>query len=203
MQGDSQSQPRLDIRGTGSAGGGVYGRVSIHGRGTVEGDLECVGLHVHGTASVNGAITAKRVDVHGTFDVHGKLAAAEVSIRGMLKIGGDCNADSVHLDGGINMKGMLSADRIEMQVYAPSRVDEIGGEFIQVRAGRSFPKLRGARLVAEMIEGDRVDLEYTRAKVVRGARVRIGRGCEVGRVEYSEDLQQDAQSSVVEKRRLD
>ena len=38
------------------------------------------------------------------------------------------------------------------------------------------------------IEGDDVDLEYTEADVVRGRRVRIGEGCSIGRVEYSESL---------------
>lgn len=38
------------------------------------------------------------------------------------------------------------------------------------------------------IEGDDVDLEYTQADVVRGRRVRIGEGCSIGRVEYSESL---------------
>ena len=33
-----------------------------------------------------------------------------------------------------------------------------------------------------------VKLEYTQADVVRGRRVRIGEGCSIGRVEYSESL---------------
>ena len=37
-------------------------------------------------------------------------------------------------------------------------------------------------------EGDDVVLEYTQADVVRGRRVRIGEGCSIGRVEYSESL---------------
>ncbi|MCL6576409.1 hypothetical protein [Kyrpidia sp.] len=40
----------------------------------------------------------------------------------------------------------------------------------------------------ETIEGDDIYLENTRARVVRGTRVQIGPGCQIGLLEYSEDF---------------
>lgn len=39
-----------------------------------------------------------------------------------------------------------------------------------------------------VIEADQVDLEHTRAQMVRGKTVIIRRGCEIECVEYSDDL---------------
>jgi len=56
-----------------------------------------------------------------------------------------------------------------------------------------------AELVVETVEGDEVFLENTRADVVRGSKVTIGRGCRVKRVEYAESLEVD-ESAQVDKR---
>jgi hypothetical protein len=39
-----------------------------------------------------------------------------------------------------------------------------------------------------MIEGDFIDLEYTTADIIRGNIVIIGPGCNVGRIEYRDQI---------------
>lgn len=51
-------------------------------------------------------------------------------------------------------------------------------------------------LNAERIEGEDIRLEYTRAAIVKGSRVHIGKGCSIGRVEYTEAFSADAMAEV-------
>ena len=45
-------------------------------------------------------------------------------------------------------------------------------------------------LTAEVIEGDKVEIEYTQADVVRGNHIKIGPGCKVDLVEYKGEFGQ-------------
>ena len=52
---------------------------------------------------------------------------------------------------------------------------------------------------AEKIE---VYLEYTKAKVVRGNMVTIGKGCEIELVEYHDRFEKSDKSSVIKNKRI-
>jgi len=54
-------------------------------------------------------------------------------------------------------------------------------------------------LDVEAVEGDELDLEWTVAEVVRGRVVKLGPGCKIGRVEYSESLEVSPQAEVREE----
>jgi len=68
--------------------------------------------------------------------------------------------------------------------------------------GIQIPFLTGT-LTAGTIEANSVELEGTRAKVVRGAEVVIGPGCEIDRVEYSKSLDVAEDALVREKIKVD
>lgn len=57
-------------------------------------------------------------------------------------------------------------------------------------------------LTTEIVEGDDIHLEHTRAKVVRGNRVTLGPGCEVDLVEYKEHFHQDKSAKVMASRKV-
>ncbi|HIC96284.1 TPA: hypothetical protein EYP12_06635 [Candidatus Bipolaricaulota bacterium] len=57
-------------------------------------------------------------------------------------------------------------------------------------------------LEAELIEGDEISLEWTRARTVRGKKIEIGEGCEIERVEYSEELRVSPGAEVKERVKL-
>ena len=99
-------------------------------------------------------------------------------------------AESVHLTGSAVIQGLLNAETVEISA---SRGIRIGGSSIRIYKPTQVSLLglfHGSVSCAQVgdIEGDDVDLEYTQADVVRGRRVRIGEGCSIGRVEYSESL---------------
>lgn len=55
------------------------------------------------------------------------------------------------------------------------------------------------KLIADVIEGDRVYLENTEAAVVRGKEVIIGPGCSIGTIEYENKYECDPHSQIKEK----
>lgn len=111
--------------------------------------------------------------------------------------GGDCNAEIFNLEGGFTIDGMLNADILRINLYWPSKVNEIGGSEITVkRSGKiSFLGIKNRimpegknELTVDVIEGDDVYLENTIANVVRGNNVTIGSGCKIELVEYKNDF---------------
>ena len=57
-------------------------------------------------------------------------------------------------------------------------------------------------LKAELIEGEEIDLQATRAELVRGRNVVIGPGCEIERVEYSGSLMVDPSAKVEQQAKI-
>ena len=53
-------------------------------------------------------------------------------------------------------------------------------------------------VVTDTIEADEVDLESTRARIVRGVNIRIGKGCEIDRIEYSGTIEHEPSAVIRE-----
>ena len=51
-------------------------------------------------------------------------------------------------------------------------------------------------LAAKVIEGDDIYLENTTADMVRGNKVKIGPGCQIGVVEYRDDFTHDPKATI-------
>lgn len=225
-----QNQYKADIRinGLGSASGGSFNLIQINGKGDINGDVDCNDLQINGLGCMNGSVKAVTVRVagkseiagkltchgviiDGMIDVHGGIMAHSIENRGMMKVAKDCGAEEFESHGGMTVGGLLNAGKINIEIYGPCKVREIGGEDIDVRFGNAlgfhkfvealFPGwARG--LSAETIEGDRIYLEGTAAKVVRGKNVELGPGCVIGTVEYKETFRKAAASKVRESKKV-
>ncbi len=209
------NQGDLIINGVSTAGGGEYGRVKIDGVGTVEGDIVCIDFDCDGMTKIRGALAAKTMDADGMFRVEGDLSAEKsvihgymkvkgslkgdsFSINGQLRVGGNCEIESFRAEGAFEVSGLLNVGTMDVLLHGRGKAGEIGGETIRVKRKSSGPLNKllswimprfATELHVESIEGDEIDLEYTHAEVVRGNRVRIGRGCSIGLVEYRTELQ--------------
>ena len=119
----------------------------------------------------------------------------EFRSSGSTRIQGDLEAEHVRLKGITEISGLLNAETIEISAGASSEIGDIGGGTITVRQEDTtfrffgFSIGRTPSLRTNSIEGDRVELEYTTAMVVRGKEVIIGEGCKIDRVEYTETFQ--------------
>jgi hypothetical protein len=57
-------------------------------------------------------------------------------------------------------------------------------------------------LTADLIEGDNVTLDVTKAKVVRGKKVIIGKDCEIDLVEYRDEIKISEGAKIKEQRKI-
>lgn len=192
----------LHIHGIGTAAGGVYDRMQIHGRGKIHGSVECQTFEMHGVCTVHGDIQAERLEVHGQCSVDGNLSGTDVRMHGRMTVKGDCSAETFRGDGGFTIDGLLNAERIEIRNFGASRVGDMGGQTIVVRREHGMLFGKWKRLTVDAIEGDDIQLEYTHAKVVRGKKVVIGRGCDIDRVEYTTNLQVTKGANVGSQQRV-
>lgn len=133
-------------------------------------------------------------------------------VRGTLEVESDVNAERFTSWGAFNIRGLLNAGNVEIYLYGPCKVREIGGEKIVVRrnAPGKFLKLiktfffaHGGGLEVEVIEGDEIYLEATRAKIVRGNKVEIGPECEIEVVEYLDELTVVPEAKVKVQRKIE
>ncbi|GGA43496.1 hypothetical protein [Paenibacillus physcomitrellae] len=220
----------INIIGEGSSSGGQYGKVKVVGEADFFGSMECEQFKITGEATVDGGLLAEEIKVTGTLQLkkkdapqhgsaeadifgHGTAEAAPgiraetVKITGELTVPGSCEAEEFKLRGQINAGGVLSAEEIDIKLHGVSRVREIGGAHISVKAKTNIPfgdllQLGMGSLQAALIEGDHIYLENTEAEHVRGIRVEIGPGCRIGSVEYRDSLEVDSRAEVHSQNRV-
>jgi cytoskeletal protein CcmA (bactofilin family) len=183
--------------------------VKINGASQVRGNLITKELDINGGSTINGNVEAEKLKIHGGSEIDGYLHAGDVEIKGGIKIKGDCEAEDFKSHGGFTIDGLLNADNIEIFTGGFCTVKEIGGEKIEVREASHgmfiINKLielftsRGIGLKTDLIEGDDIYLEYTTAKIVRGSRITVGKGCVIDSVEYKETLNIEDDGRVLNK----
>ncbi|MFZ1081444.1 MAG: polymer-forming cytoskeletal protein [Candidatus Kryptoniota bacterium] len=225
-----QNQNRTDLRinGLGNASGGSFNFVQINGKGDINGDIDCIDLQINGLGCMNGNVKAESIRVagkseiagnlnaqeliiDGMMDIHGGIVAQSIENRGMLKVNKDCGSEIFKSKGGLTINGLLNAGKINIEVYAPCKIKEIGGENIEIRFGSAFGLRKfidsifpgwARGLSAETIEGDIIYIEGTTAKVVRGKDVEIGPGCAIDIVEYKNAFKNSGDSKVKQSKKI-
>ncbi len=201
----------LSISGSGKVQGKVFSEnAGISGSGTVDGDLQSITLSVNGSTSFQSSVSCTNLDVAGSASIRGNLNAQSVKICGKVTVGGDCSAERFFAEGTFDVGGLLNADEIDIRLHsAKSRAKEIGGERITVTRGLRSGLLRALvglgftpRLEAELIEGNEISLENTTAKVVRGGDIVLGKGCDIGLVEYTGTLRMTEDAKCAEQKKV-
>ncbi|MCL6598721.1 MAG: bactofilin [Alicyclobacillus macrosporangiidus] len=210
---------RVRIRGEGELHGDVdCEALRVLGNCRAEGRVEARVMDVTGTLDVAGGARGGRVlgrgvitvqeacewdlvRYRGVLTVHGGCRADRLDVRGMLTVEGDLTAEACVVRGVITVDGLVNAETLELVLFGPSRASEIGGGTVNVRPNR-VPFAGDGELVVDVVEGDEVSLHRTIAKVVRGGRVTIGRGCRVDLVEYREAYEADPRAEVGEVRKV-
>ncbi|MBD3921199.1 hypothetical protein H8B09_20695 [Paenibacillus sp. PR3] len=200
------------VVGNGSIAGGSYDSVRIMGDSEVLGPIDChtfscmgncrIKGHVHadrkfkatGDVTVEGEWSGEELKLLGQIVIRGNVRGRVVAATGSLEARGYVEAEHLTIKGAITVDGLINAEQIDIGLYGPCSVKEIGGREIRIRRS-SWMSVKNwiksqtkTELTASVIEGDDIYLEYTKADVVRGNQVHIGKGCEIGRVEYRKSL---------------
>jgi cytoskeletal protein CcmA (bactofilin family) len=215
----------LKIYGQGSSCGGEFRDVIIKGNGQIKGNVECRNYSIYGNGEIKGNLIAdeikikgqaefigdiktNEINVQGEVQIRGDLSTEEAKITGNFKINENLNAEICKIEGGFEIDGLLNADDLEINMYWPSKVLEIGGTNIIVKNENKFsflgikniimPQAQNRLLTVDTIEGDDIYLENTNAKIVRGKNIEIGPDCHIDLIEYQENFK-DHEKSHVEK----
>lgn len=180
------------------------GDINVSGAFSGEKNVKAMNLTGTGTVKVLGNLEAEKIHVPGGLTVEGDISAREIKVTGSLKAAGDVEADSFTASGLVNVGGIINADEVNIKLdVSQSAVGSIGGSHVTVTQGSAggllstFLKSVG-KLVTESIEGDELELHNVEADIVRGDKVTIHSGCNIGRVEYSEYCSIDETSVVGE-----
>ncbi|MFF2092764.1 hypothetical protein [Paenibacillus sp. NPDC058174] len=202
---------RLKCIGTIALNGSLNSeQIALIGTGSFSGDV-CTGqMKLTGTAAVGGDARMNKLRGSGSVETKGSLSAEQLKLAGQLLARGDCAADKFNLQGMFEIGGLLNAGEIDIRLYQDSKVQEIGGEHISIRKASLsnplnyffFRPHRQASLSVTVIEGDDIYIEHTKAAVVRGNRITVGPGCEIGLVEYKESFEKKKGAQVSEYRKL-
>lgn len=196
-----------ELRTSGSSH--VSGDIEVHfleisGSCRIEGSARSEKVHASGTLQVGGNLSSDTIKTSGSFTVGAELKARDVNTSGSLEVGGDVEVVEVFkMRGQFKVGGILKAGRISIEPTGQCSSNEIRSADIKIKQNESpisalmlkiltFGKL--SEVYADLIEGDDIDIEATKAKLVRGARVKIGKGCSIEMVKYSErvDIDKDA-----------
>ncbi|MEH7180965.1 cytoplasmic protein [Neobacillus vireti] len=181
------------------------GSIKVYGEAEVKGNLQSDETLIMGSMEVGGRAGLKRIKILGMLEVGEDLTGEEANIKGSISVNGDVEYETFESTGGFEIKGLLNADKIKISLrFGQSSAEEIGGGVISVKKKSSFlpfSKDTGT-LTAKVIEGDDIYLENTKADIVRGKRVKIGTGCQIGTVEYTTELAHDQSSTVKTKIKL-
>lgn len=178
---------------------------AIYGTADLQENLKSNLIKIFGTLDVSGDIFSEKMVIRGTGDVGGNIQGEVLDVKGGLSIKGNCEVETFQLEGGFQIDGLLNAGNIQIGMkYDGSNAEEIGGETINIRKKNSFFSLNKnqGKLTAQVIEGDSIYLEHTKAKVVRGKDVEIGPGCEIDLVEYKESFKQHKTTKVKNNKKL-
>lgn len=201
----------LKILGTTTSAGGFYQNVNITGECQFNGDVDCEKLRLTGDAKIAGNLRVKHIKITGTCTVNGSLDGLSLRGQGEMKttaglridslkftgnvnVTGDCEAEELQLTGAVNVYGLLSSERLDISMYGPSWAQEVGGSKIRIKTSKVKSLLTlmksKARVMfnAGLIEGDSIELQYTKADMVRGEHIIIGENCEINTVEYRDTL---------------
>jgi len=190
-------------------------RLTVSGTGKFEKAVVADEMKVSGVAKVDGPVKVKELKCSGTFRASESISSEYVKVSGQLHVGGDVEAEIFRASGGFDVGGLLSADRIEIHPGGRCRAREIGGARIDIRRYgskdhanlldsllRALSSAWGGEVQADLIEGDEIYLENTRADVVRGKQVQIGPNCKIKLIEYSESLKVHDDSDVEKQTKI-
>lgn len=184
----------------------------VSGASEVKGNLDAEEIKSSGASTIKGDVHTKKIKVSGACEIKGNLHGEEVELTGGISIKGDCEAEKFTVKGAFDIGGLLNAGSIEIYSNGRCKAKEIGGEKIDIRRGiyggilSSVMKFMFSSfdyVTAEVIEGDDIYLEGTKAKVVRGNNVTIGKDCDIELVEYRVNLNVDNDAKVGERKKME
>lgn len=177
------------------------GELELKGVAKFDGDSKIKEIDVDGRIVFCDELESEDVTVDGECKVFGNVQSDKININGFLSVGRNCETKQFASNGKVDIVGLLTAETADVKLFWDSKVKEINAHKVVVeKVDKLWVKLVSLiirpNLHVETIEGDDVNISFTKANVVRGKDVTIGEGCEIETVEYSENYRCCSKSKV-------
>ena len=177
--------------------------VAIYGDTTFEGSVAIKLLKIRGMATlnessviesiqsmgacvVNGTLKGERLTSYGSLDGDGTIKVHTLMSQGEIRTRGELEGEYLNIYGAIHNAKLINGEEIHIVLNEHCRCESIGATKLTVSPSKK--KRVRKTLTVNQIEGDEINLTYTKAKKVHGDKVMIGAECTVDYVEYSTDL---------------
>lgn len=155
-------------------------------------------LNIMGNINLYENLKGNIIKVMGEGIIEKNVIFNDINILGRLEVKGNCEGNNFYNKGEVRINGLLSADKVEIVPKRVSIIEEIGGSEITIKKSKLIESLYG-KVVSKLIEGDKITLQNTECKIVRGHDITILSGCNIGKIEYTGSLTVDENSEVGEK----
>ena len=198
ISGDVQCE-NFHCSGSARCDGALQCSDTLHISGSLhaEKDVSATELHISGSLKGQNLFIKDSGSISGTCELRQDLKCETISVSGSLHTGGGIEATDFRLSGALQCDGLLNAENVDIRLGAlHNEIGAVGGSRIRVTTAESHGLFRrmlspniGPLKVREAIEGDEIHLENTVCPLVSGRSVKIGKGCDVGTVRYSEELE--------------
>lgn len=206
---------------SGSAGGdAVECKKEIHISGSCSFKKRVIAesMSVSGSFSCEeNVMISDKLACSGGGHIKGAVKCGSCSIAGGLSVEGDLEAETVTAHGKLNCAGLLNAEEIHLYFDRGMKLGNVGGSTIEIQRwkpdrGTGFWKFLsyfqrpsdGTVQVLNSIEGDQITLEGVIVPCVSGRDIKIGAGCHVNLVQYTDQVEISPEAIVerVEKREI-
>ncbi|MCP3740482.1 cytoplasmic protein [Rossellomorea sp. BNER] len=112
---DRKKLDDLTINGFGRSNGGHFEKVTLNGKGTIDGDVTCVYFECNGSGIVNGDMKSKKAKISGNVRIDGKMNTSDLIIEGRGTIHEDTFLKNVKIAGKGSFGGHLSGEEVMLQ----------------------------------------------------------------------------------------
>lgn len=188
-----KSYGRLEV-GAGILAEDVY----FAGNSDVEKDVESESFVSRGSFAIGGLLTADEIDIWlGSENSAGEVGGSKIEIR--KKTTSLTTNNSEKIKGGVENLGK-GLDKVGKKFGFDFEIDEdsisSGIEYFSEKINDAIQGLGKGEFESTLIEGDNLFLEGVKADTVRGSKVKIGEDCIIDKVEYSDTIEVDKNSTV-------
>jgi cytoskeletal protein CcmA (bactofilin family) len=112
---ETKNRGDLIINGFGASNGGVFNRVVLNGKGTVNTDIECNDFECNGTGNVKGSLHSKTAKISGNAKFGGNINSSLLSIEGRTKIEEAINVKRLKVSGHASIGGSLKGEEMKVK----------------------------------------------------------------------------------------
>ncbi|MFP7299937.1 polymer-forming cytoskeletal protein [Neobacillus niacini] len=109
---ETKKRGDLLINGFGSSNGGSFQSVSINGKGTITGEVECSDLDCNGSGFITGSVIAGQARINGHGKINGDMESQILTVDGTAGVTGNLSVKKLKVSGKANVGGKIKSDEI-------------------------------------------------------------------------------------------